>query len=88
MTGVSTSLTLERGYLSNLRDTGAIFEQHPEEGQEAQFKGSVVVYKGNNVEEVRGIIHKDIYATSGVWDLEKVQIFPVRCLPFHFLASR
>lgn len=84
---VSTNLTLKRSYLSNLRDAGAIFEQHPEEGQEAQFKGSVVVYTGDNVEEVRSIIRKDIYATSGVWDLEKVQIFPVRCLQFHFLAS-
>lgn len=39
--------------------------------------GSVVVYKAENVEEVREIINKDIYATSGVWDLEKVQIIPV-----------
>lgn len=57
--------------------TGAIFKQHPEEGKDAQFVGSVVVYTAENVEEVREIINKDIYATSGVWDLEKVQIFPV-----------
>ncbi|KAJ5453637.1 uncharacterized protein N7458_004593 [Penicillium daleae] len=59
-----------------LVDGGAIFEQHPEEGKDAQFVGSVVVYKAENVEEVREIINKDIYATSGVWDLEKVQIIP------------
>lgn len=37
----------------------------------------MVVYTAENEEEVRGIIEKDVYATSGVWDLEKVQIWPV-----------
>ncbi|OKP14989.1 hypothetical protein PENSUB_3384 [Penicillium subrubescens] len=50
---------------------GTIFEQHPEEGKDAQFLGSVVVYAAENAEEVRNIINKDIYATSGLWDLEK-----------------
>jgi uncharacterized protein YciI len=54
-----------------------IFERHPEEGKDAQFLGSVVVYAAENAEEVRDIINKDVYATSGVWDLEKVQILPV-----------
>ncbi|KAJ5286746.1 YCII-like protein [Penicillium angulare] len=56
--------------------TGAIFREHPEQGKEEQFEGSVVVFAAENVEEVRGIISQDIYATSGVRDLEKVQIFP------------
>ena len=56
---------------------GVILKQHPEEGKDAQIAGSMVVYAAENVEEVRDIISKDIYATSGVWDLEKVQIFPV-----------
>lgn len=56
---------------------GAIFEQHPEEGKDALFKGSVIVYSGNSAEEVRAILEKDVYATSGVWDLSKAQIFPV-----------
>ncbi|KAJ5662715.1 hypothetical protein N7462_011641 [Penicillium macrosclerotiorum] len=55
---------------------GAIFKEHPEGGKEAQFKGSVIVYTGKDAEEVRDIISKDIYATSGVWDLKKIQIFP------------
>lgn len=37
----------------------------------------MVVYTAENEEEVRGIIEKDIYATSGVWDLDKMQIWPV-----------
>lgn len=54
-----------------------MFESHPEEGKPFLFKGSVVVYTGESPEAVRGIIEKDIYATSGVWDLAKVQIIPV-----------
>ena len=47
------------------------------EAADAKIKGSMVVYTAENEEEVRGIIEKDVYATSGVWDLEKVQIWPV-----------
>ncbi|KAJ5112715.1 hypothetical protein N7532_000760 [Penicillium argentinense] len=59
-----------------LVDGGAIFEEHPQEGKDARFLGSMVVYTGATAEEVREIINNDIYAKSGVWDLEKVQIFP------------
>jgi hypothetical protein len=59
------------------RYTGAIFAEHPQEGKDAQFLGSVVVYTGGSAAEVREIINNDIYAKSGVWDLEKVQIYPV-----------
>ncbi|OQE46371.1 hypothetical protein PENCOP_c001G01430 [Penicillium coprophilum] len=59
-----------------LVDGGAIFEEHPEEGKDALFKGSVIVYSAKNAEEVRAILEKDIYATSGVWDLSKAQILP------------
>ncbi|RKK79066.1 hypothetical protein BFJ71_g16328 [Fusarium oxysporum] len=56
---------------------GAIFEKHPVDGEPALFKGSVVVYAAESVDQVREIIHNDVYAKSGVWDLEKVQLFPV-----------
>ncbi|CAI7644340.1 unnamed protein product [Penicillium glandicola] len=59
-----------------LVDGGAIFEKHPEEGKDALFRGSVIVYSGDSAEEVRAILEEDIYATSGVWDLSKAQIFP------------
>ncbi|RSL92572.1 hypothetical protein CEP52_013738 [Fusarium oligoseptatum] len=55
---------------------GAIFEKHPVDGEPALFKGSVVVYSAESIDEVRTIIEDDVYATSGVWDLEKVQILP------------
>lgn len=56
---------------------GALFEKHPEEGQDPQFKGSMIVCPGENVEEALEIIKNDIYATTGVWDVEKAQIYPV-----------
>ncbi|KAJ5603856.1 hypothetical protein N7537_006812 [Penicillium hordei] len=59
-----------------LVDGGAIFEKHPKEGKDALFKGSVIVYSANDAEEVRAILEKDVYATSGVWDLSKARILP------------
>jgi hypothetical protein len=41
----------------------------------------VVVYAGERAEEVRDIIKSDVYAKSGVWDLEKIEIIPVRGFP-------
>ncbi|KAH7142882.1 hypothetical protein B0J13DRAFT_51382 [Dactylonectria estremocensis] len=55
---------------------GAIFEKHPVDGEPALFKGSVVVYAAESVEQVREIIRNDVYAISGVWDIEKAQIIP------------
>ncbi|ODM18677.1 hypothetical protein SI65_05294 [Aspergillus cristatus] len=55
---------------------GAMLEKHPAEGEDALFKGSMIVYTGESVEDVREAINGDIYAKSGVWDLEKVQIIP------------
>lgn len=53
---------------------------HPGEGETPSFKGSMIVYTAANAEEVKEIIKRDIYATSGVWDVEKAQIIPV-CSP-------
>ncbi|KAK6839783.1 hypothetical protein PG989_015852 [Apiospora arundinis] len=42
------------------------------------FAGSTVVMVAESVEEVKAILEKDIYTTSGVWDMEKAQIWPVK----------
>ncbi|KAF7563412.1 hypothetical protein G7046_g723 [Stylonectria norvegica] len=55
---------------------GGMFHKHPVEGEPASFKGSMIVYAAKDAEEVREIISKDVYATSGVWDVEKAQIIP------------
>ncbi|KAE8401806.1 hypothetical protein BDV37DRAFT_285356 [Aspergillus pseudonomiae] len=55
---------------------GAILESHSTENSDIQIRGSMVVYTGESAEEVRAVIEKDVYVTSGVWDLEKMQIWP------------
>lgn len=34
--------------------------------------GSTLVCKADSVDEIKGHLSKDVYAISGVWDLEKV----------------
>ncbi|KAF4155546.1 hypothetical protein CNMCM8927_008598 [Aspergillus lentulus] len=55
---------------------GAMLQSHPGDGEDTSFKGSMIIYTGESVEDVRSVIMKDIYAKAGVWDLEKVQIIP------------
>ena len=60
--------------------TGAMLESHPAEGETPAFKGSMMLAMAADEAEVRAILENDIYAHSGVWDLSKAQIIPVRCL--------
>ncbi|KAG6821032.1 hypothetical protein H0H93_007922 [Arthromyces matolae] len=39
-------------------------------------EGSMLIIKADVIDEVRGMIEKDIYYTSGVWDKEKLTILP------------
>ena len=41
------------------------------------FYGSTLVVVAASREEVFDMLSRDIYATSGVWDMENVQIWPV-----------
>lgn len=40
--------------------------------------GSAMLYKAENMEQVRSWVENDVYATSGVWDVSKVQYLPFR----------
>jgi uncharacterized protein YciI len=42
------------------------------------FNGSMGIYCVDSIEEAWEIIRADPYAVNGVWDLDKIQIFPVR----------
>lgn len=55
-----------------------MLNHHPAEGETPSYKGSMMLVMGENEAEVRELLAKDIYATSGVWDLENAQIIPVR----------
>lgn len=54
-----------------------MFNSHPAEGETPSYKGSMMLAMAENEAEVRELLARDIYGTSGVWDLENAQIFPV-----------
>jgi hypothetical protein len=60
-----------------LTPLGAMLNAHPAEGETPSFKGSMMMAVAENEEQVLDLLKKDIYTTSGVWDLENAQIIPV-----------
>ncbi|KAH8805176.1 hypothetical protein F5884DRAFT_798609 [Xylogone sp. PMI_703] len=58
---------------------GPIFKEHVSDGTRP-FIGSVLVVQGESVADVMGKIKKDIYVKEGIWDLEKMRIFPFQSL--------
>jgi len=50
---------------------------HPADGEVPSFKGSMMLAVAENEAQVLELLNKDIYTTSGVWDMEKAQIIPV-----------
>ncbi|KAI1009627.1 hypothetical protein LB504_003229 [Fusarium proliferatum] len=59
---------------------GAILNSVPKDDSvdSLDFAGSTLVCIAESVEEVREQLSNDIYATSGVWDMDKVQIYPFK----------
>ncbi|KAI5858194.1 hypothetical protein GGS23DRAFT_336038 [Durotheca rogersii] len=53
---------------------GALLNSKPETDDPTKFDwyGSTVVIVAESKEEVQAIISKDIYAATGVWDIEKI----------------
>lgn len=67
------------------KSPGGMFENHPSEGEETpSFKGSAMIVVADTVDEVKAVLTGDIYATSGVWDVENANIVPVCLLAFSF----
>lgn len=54
---------------------GALLNSVPKDDSpdSLDFMGSTLVCVAKSVEEVREQLSKDIYATSGVWDMDKVR---------------
>ncbi|KAJ5556506.1 hypothetical protein N7494_000421 [Penicillium frequentans] len=57
---------------------GAMLASHPAEGEVPSFKGSMLLAVAENEAAVRAILENDIYARSGVWDMEKAQVIPFK----------
>ncbi|EGY13550.1 Protein YciI like protein [Verticillium longisporum] len=60
---------------------GALLDEVPadDEPSSLKFNGSTLVCLAESREEVMGWLEKDVYAEAGVWDLEKVQLWPFKC---------
>ncbi|KUJ12125.1 uncharacterized protein LY89DRAFT_624569 [Mollisia scopiformis] len=72
--GLKTAM--EKGFF---KTGGALLDEVPKEGEGLKISGSTVVAWASSKEEVMEILKGDIYAKEGVWDLEKVQIWPFKC---------
>jgi hypothetical protein len=57
---------------------GATVARPPAGDEQKAFNGSCIVARAASKEEVLAEIRKDIYATEGVWNLDKIIIHPVR----------
>lgn len=55
---------------------------NPESLAAAGFAGSTLVMTASSREEIIEYLSQDVYSKSGVWDLTKVQIWPVGCFSF------
>ncbi|EER26124.1 YCII-related domain containing protein [Coccidioides posadasii C735 delta SOWgp] len=58
---------IESGFL---KMGGAVLSHHPKNGEAPPMKGSALIVQADSEEEIRDILAKDVYATSGVWDLD------------------
>lgn len=56
---------------------GGYADKHNEEGEPFEFKGSIITYKVPSRKELDEILTNDIYNRAGVWDLEKITVYPV-----------
>ncbi|KAI0442432.1 hypothetical protein F4803DRAFT_551157 [Xylaria telfairii] len=59
---------------------GAILNEKPESDDASKFSfyGSTLVCVASSKEEILDVLKKDIYATSGVWDLDNAQIWAAK----------
>ncbi|KAJ9619588.1 hypothetical protein H2203_008368 [Taxawa tesnikishii (nom. ined.)] len=51
---------------------GASMDEVPKEGEGPKINGSVMLALAESKEEVLEKIKQDVYATNGIWDMDKV----------------
>lgn len=58
---------------------GAVLQEVPPDNElsSLKFAGSTLIMVAESRQEVIDQLNKDVYASSGVWDVEKVQIWPM-----------
>lgn len=60
---------------------GALLDEIPANDEPSSLKinGSTLVLDAASKEEIMEMLKADVYAKEGVWDLEKVQMWPFKC---------
>lgn len=58
---------------------GATLSKPPEnETEQLEIAGSAIIARAPSAEEVLKVLRQDVYYRTGVWDWDKLQIYPVR----------
>jgi uncharacterized protein YciI len=72
-----------------IKTGGALLNEKPESDDASKFSfyGSTLVCVASSKEEILELLNKDIYARSGVWDMESVSISSVFFLLRLYLHS-
>lgn len=62
---------------------GAVLNEVPQGDDPSKFSfaGSTIVIVAESRDEIKEILKKDVYATSGVWDVENVGFYSLLCSP-------
>ncbi|KAF4341698.1 Fusaric acid biosynthesis 2 [Fusarium beomiforme] len=55
---------------------GSTLAHHSAEGQPIAENGTVMIMKAESEEEIKEIVRSDIFTIEGVWDFEKMTIWP------------
>lgn len=58
---------------------GAMLSKHGAQGETPDMTGSAMLIKAESEEATREWLANDVYAKSGVWNLNEVKIYPFRC---------
>ncbi|KAL2134098.1 hypothetical protein VTI74DRAFT_985 [Chaetomium olivicolor] len=60
---------------------GAVLNEIPtsDDPSTFSFAGSTLVVVASSREEIKEVLRKDVYAQSGVWDVENAQMWPFLC---------
>lgn len=60
---------------------GATLSKPPEnETEQLEIAGSAIIARAPSAEDVLKVLRQDVYYRTGVWDWDKLQIYPVRKL--------
>ncbi|KAL1305588.1 hypothetical protein AAFC00_007193 [Neodothiora populina] len=80
-------MSVRQSHLSNLTPDvesglwlmgGATLDEPPKEGEGPKINGSIMLALAETKEEVLEKLKGDVYSQSGVWNWEKVQIYPFK----------